>query len=202
MKVKTLINEDFSNACQALSQKISANFQPDIIIGILTGGGYVGKMIHKCLTKDKPIYYTEVKIQREETLKKEKGILKLILKYLPTFLLNWLRIIESIVLENKSKRNNPKRIGKVILPPDIDSFLRQGNKKVLLVDDAIDSGATLNLIRNFFFEHYPTSDIKIAVITVTTKTPIINADYYIYNNRTLIRFPWSNDIKKKKCKKD
>ena len=96
MKVKTLINEEFSNTCLELSKKISSDFQPDLIIGILTGGGYVGRKIHEYLTQNQKIYYTEIKIQREGTSKKEKGFLKLILKYSPTFLLNWMRIIESI----------------------------------------------------------------------------------------------------------
>lgn len=201
MKVKTLINEEFSNTCLELSKKISSDFQPDLIIGILTGGGYVGRKIHEHLTQNQKICYTEIKIQREGTSKKGKGFLKLILKYSPTFLLNWMRIIESIMLEKKSKKNNPKREGKIILPPTIDSFLKQGNKNILLVDDAIDSGATLNLIKEHIYKNYQNSNIKIAVITITTKNPIISADYYIYNNRTLIRFPWSNDIKKKNAKR-
>lgn len=198
MKVTTLINEDFLNTCLELSKKISSDFQPDLIIGVLTGGGYVGKEIYNYLKsiQNQKICYIEIKVQRKGTSKKGKGFFKLILKYSPIFLLNWMRIIESIILERKSKKKNPKREGKIILPSTIDSFLRQGNRNILLVDDAIDSGATLNLIKEHIHKNYPNSNIKIAVITVTTKTPIINADYYIYNNRTLIRFPWSNDIKK------
>ena len=110
------------------------------------------------------------------------------------------RFIETVA-ELRSKKNNPKREGKIILPPQIDSFLKQGHKNILLVDDAIDSGATLNLIKEHIHKNYQNSNIKIAVITITTKEPIISADYYIYNNRTLIRFPWSNDIKKKNAKR-
>ena len=46
--------------------------------------------------------------------------------------------------------------------------------------------------------HYNNISIKIAVITVTTPHPIIDADFYLYHNRVLVRFPWSNDVKKKK----
>lgn len=45
--------------------------------------------------------------------------------------------------------------------------------------------------------HYNNISIKIAVITVTTPHPIIDADFYLYHNRVLVRFPWSNDVKRK-----
>ena len=82
------------------------------------------------------------------------------------------------------------------MPKDIISILSERKRKVLLVDDAIDSGATLLLIKQYLLNEFPDIDVKIAVITVTTRHPLVMADYYRYNNRTLIRFPWSNDIKR------
>ena len=32
-----------------------------------------------------------------------------------------------------------------------------------------------------------------AVVTVTSVKPLIMPDYFLYNNRTLVRFPWSID---------
>ena len=106
-------------------------------------------------------------------------------------------MVEMVYEDLKAKKFNPKREGKVELPADIDILLRQGEKNVLLVDDAIDTGATLKLIKDTLAERYPLAVIKIAVITVTSNHPLIDADYYLFHDRTLVRFPWSNDVKKK-----
>lgn len=194
MKVKTLYTEEFNKECTALGHEIFAQFHPDVIIGVLTGGGFVGRQVAK-VSPTKPIY-TEIKIQRGGTSKKEKGLLHKILQCLPYSVLNVLRMLESVLLEYKSKKNNPKREGTICLPKDIISILSERKRKVLLVDDAIDSGATLLLIKQYLLNEFPNIDVKIAVITVTTRHPLVMADYYRYNNRTLIRFPWSNDIKR------
>ena len=196
MKVKTLYTEDFNKECLLLGHDIFADYDPDVIIGVLNGGGYVGRQIVQVSPKETT--YVEVKIQRDGTTKKEKGLIHRILQSLPYGILNILRILESIVLEYKSKKNNTKRKGTIKLPDNVVSFLSDGeNKKVLLVDDAIDSGATLLLIKQYLMSKFENIDVKIAVITITTKQPLVVADYYRYYNRTLIRFPWSNDIKKR-----
>lgn len=196
MKVKTLYTEDFNKECLLLGHDIYADYDPDVIIGVLNGGGYVGRQIVQVSPKETT--YVEVKIQRDGTTKKEKGLIHRILQSLPYGVLNILRILESIVLEYKSKKNNTKRKGTIKLPDNVVSFLSDGeNKKVLLVDDAIDSGATLLLIKQYLMSKFENIDVKIAVITITTKQPLVVADYYRYYNRTLIRFPWSNDIKKR-----
>ena len=196
MKVKTLYTEDFNKECLLLGHDIFADYDPDVIIGVLNGGGYVGRQIVQVSPKETT--YVEVKIQRDGTTKKEKGLIHRTLQSLPYGVLNILRILESIVLEYKSKKNNTKRKGTIKLPDNVVSFLSDGeNKKVLLVDDAIDSGATLLLIKQYLMSKFENIDVKIAVITITTKQPLVVADYYRYYNRTLIRFPWSNDIKKR-----
>lgn len=198
MKVITLLGSDFSESCLLLSQKIDKEYNPDLVIGVLTGGGYVGREIFKTLSGMPGRKYAEIKIQRPDTKQKENGLLKLVLKYSPTFLLNWLRMLESVVLEKKARKHNPKRSGTIAIPNDIDSFLKENPKNILLVDDAIDSGATLNLLKEYLESHYDNVAIKIAVITVTTPHPIIDADFCLYHDRVLVRFPWSNDVKKKR----
>lgn len=198
MKVITLLGSDFSESCLLLSQKVNETYSPDLVIGVLTGGGYVGQELVKTLPESSDRKYIEIKIQRSGTKKKEKGFLKLVLRYAPTFLLNWMRMLESVILERKAQKNNPKRTGTIIIPKDIDGFLKENPKKILLVDDAIDSGATLNLLKEYLESHYKNAAVKIAVITVTTPHPIIDADFCLYHDRVLVRFPWSNDVKKKR----
>ena len=104
MKVKTLYTEDFNKECLLLGHDIFADYDPDVIIGVLNGGGYVGRQIVQVSPKETT--YVEVKIQRDGTTKKEKGLIHRILQSLPYGILNILRILESIVLEYKSKKNN------------------------------------------------------------------------------------------------
>ncbi|MCD7924708.1 MAG: hypothetical protein LUI85_08435 [Bacteroides sp.] len=199
MKVVSLLGSDFVESCRLLTQKISKDYNPDLVIGVLTGGGYVGKEIFHFLPHSEKQLYIETKIQRVNTKTKEKGIIKRILKYSPTFLLDWMRMLEAIVLEQKAKReNNLKREGVISFPPNVDSFLKSEFKKVLLIDDAIDSGATLHLLKGYLEDHYANVIVKVAVITVTTPNPIVNADYFLFHDRVLVRFPWSNDVKNKK----
>lgn len=195
MRVKTLLGNDFNEACKKLSDIIDNSFSPEIVVGILTGGGFVGREVSKAWSD---AIYTETKVQRKDTAKKEKGIMHVVLQSLPYFLLNWLRMAEMVCEDLKAKKLNPKREGKVELPADIDALLKHEKQNVLLVDDAIDTGATLKLIKDTLAERYPLAKIKTAVITVTSNKPLVDADFFIYHDRTLVRFPWSNDVKRKK----
>jgi hypoxanthine phosphoribosyltransferase len=193
MKVITLINKNFVSACKDLADKVNNSFfLPDVVIGIPTGGSYIGKIILKELN-NKDIFYAEIKIQRNSTKRKEIKIVRYILKRIPRFLTNWIRMLESEALLIKSKVRKSQKIEHIEFDNKTDYILKQGNKNILLVDDAIDSGTTLNIIYSYIETHYPANKIKIAVITVTNNKPLIDADYYLYHNRVLIRFPWSND---------
>lgn len=194
MRVITLLDETFSCSCKTLGDIVENDFNPDVIIGVLTGGGYVGREVTKTWPK---AVYTEIRVQRKDTIKKEKGIRHRVLQILPYFMLNWLRMAEMLYEDLKAKKSNPKREGKIELSMEIDALLREKEQNLLLVDDAIDTGATLKLIKDTLSNRYPLAKIKIAVITVTSNQPLIDADYYLYHDRTLVRFPWSNDVKNK-----
>lgn len=105
---------------------------------------------------------------------------------------------EMLYEDFKARNSNPKREGEICFSGEVVEFLNSNaNSKVLIVDDAIDTGATLKLVKDKILEKYPKTIVRIAVITVTSNRPLIDADYCIYHNRTLVRFPWSNDVKKK-----
>lgn len=195
MRVVTLLNDKFEKACQKLSVMIGDGYRPDIIVGILTGGGYVGREVSRAWPEAQ---YVEVRVQRKDTAKKEKGVRHVVLQSLPYFVLNWLRMAEMVYEDVRAKQFEPKREGKVELSDKIDAQLREKEQNILLVDDAIDTGATLKFIKDTLTEKYPLARIKIAVITVTSNHPLIDADYCLFHDRTLVRFPWSNDVKQKK----
>ena len=195
MKVIDLLKDDFDIACQDLSQQvIDSSFTPNIIIGVLTGGGVVGREVNRNLSRIYGTLYFELKIQREGSKRKGGEAFTTLLKRIPRGILNLLRIIESKYLLYKSKIVKPRRVGEIVFSNDISLQLERGGNNILLVDDAIDSGATLKLISDYINNNYNNNNIRIAVITVTNKRTMIDADFYLYNDRTLIRFPWSNDI--------
>jgi hypoxanthine phosphoribosyltransferase len=67
-------------------------------------------------------------------------------------------------------------------------------KKVLIVDDAVDSGNSLMNIINKLNESYPEIlEIKSAVITVTKRNPVLFPDFYLFKDNSILTFPWTED---------
>lgn len=99
-------------------------------------------------------------------------------------MLDRLRIAEAWWLERKG---HPASVPQVVLPPI------SGAARILVVDDAVDSGATLLGVVNAAKAAVPLADVRSAVITQTTTAPMTAPDYTLYNDKTLIRFPWSLD---------
>lgn len=68
-------------------------------------------------------------------------------------------------------------------------------KKILLVDDSVDTGNTISSIVNFLKVIFKKSTIKVAAYNVfDSSKDIVTIDYNIYNNYIIIG-PWSNDSK-------
>ncbi|MCL2597907.1 MAG: phosphoribosyltransferase, partial [Paludibacter sp.] len=97
-----------------------------------------------------------------------------------------------MLMKIRKKKEKINEIG--ILSNDLSFFENPQIKNVLLVDDAIDSGATIRDTEKFLKTKNENWHIKVAVITQTFAQPLRKADYQIYN-RVLVRFPWSNDFK-------
>lgn len=184
MKVKTLNNKEITELCRLLIEQIKiSDFKPDLILGIKTGGENIARCI-KDIYSDNSIKLDFCEIVRDSTNKK-KNFFKDHLRNLPLPVLNLMRIIEAKFFFNKKSRRGIKGL---IFPDNIGSY-----KKILLVDDAVDSGATINIIKSNLKEL--DAEIKTAVITVTRKDPVEQPDFTIFNDETLIRFPWSIDSK-------
>lgn len=195
MQVITLTPTLLAKACCQLSHRVKAEgFAPSLIIGIQHGGAEVAKLMKEDFAD---AAYCEVRLSRPDTAQKSKGWKHRLLRSMHIWLCNVLRIVESRVNEWRSKGKEPVRIGEIHLPDDVASRLKElgENATVLLVDDAIDTGATIQQARLQLLEQFPDVTIRVAVITVTIPHPIYDADYCLYHNRTLCRFPWSNDYR-------
>lgn len=186
MRVVSLNHDALAQYCERLAKEIKKEeFYPDIIIGVKSGGAELAKLFHK--------HFNDSKCQlgfchplRKVTDKKKKKLAHHI-KRLPVPFLNLLRIMEAKIMFKKKSR---KDFIDLKLPDNINSY-----NKILVVDDAVDSGATLKYVLNGIKTANPTAITRFAAITVTSRHPASMPDYYIFNNETLVRFPWSIDAK-------
>ena len=74
--------------------------------------------------------------------------------------------------------------------PDLSNF-----KKVVLIDDIIDSGETMVEIKKILTQKYPECEFKIATIFYKT-TALIKADFTVQEAKNWIEFFWEVDLKK------
>ena len=204
MPVVTLTPTLLAEACHQLSRRVKAGgCSPSVIIGIQHGGAEVAR---RMLTDFPEAAYCEVRLSRPDTRQKSQGLTHRLLQHLPLWLCDTLRIVESRINEWRSKGEEPVRLGEIRLPDDIASTLSnpsnfsnpqtpQTSPSLLLIDDAIDTGATIQQARLQLLEQFPGIILRVAVITVTTPHPLCDADFCLYHNRTLCRFPWSNDYR-------
>ena len=195
MTVVTLNPILLAKACSQLSLRVKAeSIDPSLIIGIREGGAEVARLMRNDFPE---AAYCEVRLSRPSSQQKSQGLTQRLLRSMPVWLCNVLRIVESRVNEWRSKGKEPVRIGEIHLPDDVASLLKDLGEKatVLLVDDAIDTGATIRQARLQLLEQFPGITLRVAVITVTIPHPICDADFCLYHNRTLCRFPWSNDYR-------
>lgn len=198
MQVITLNQEALETATSRLAEMIVAECSGkryDAIIGIRRGGAYVCDAFCRAFPEDLYRERHDVTLQRPGTHRKG-GLTGKILRRLPVKILDLLRIAESRLLSLLHRHKGTKA------PPqtDIDTELAAiitgtENPRILLIDDAIDSGQTLSAVISSLKNINPTAMVEAAVITETTDSPLVRANYTIYRNRTLIRFPWSNDFK-------
>lgn len=189
MKVVTLSERGFRDACLKLAESCrDGGVVPDCVIGIRTGGWIVAQEMAPYFPD---AIFLDVCLQRPTTGHKT-GVVKSMVRCLPRFLQNWLRILEARLL---SAFDDGKISPDVFeLPEEVATQLaKECPKTVLIIDDAVDSGKTMWRVAEGVRHVFPSAKVKTAVITVTTKKPLIVPDFSLYNNRTLIRFPWAID---------
>lgn len=197
MKVVTLKQNDFEQACFRLAKEVAIEYSPDVIVGILTGGGYLGRIIHDVLNVDGTVSYVEVEAHRPGHKARGNGVVKSVFAMLPRCILDLARMAESRILEWRNRSREPEsRTVTVDVPAPVREKLAGGGCRILVVDDAIDSGVTMASVVECILKQYPGNEMKTAVITVTTASPVVEADYSLYRDRVLVRFPWSNDMKR------
>ena len=196
MRVVTLTPEKLIEKSKDLAKYIiESRWSPDLVIGIKTGGLYVAEILLEELhVNGIESEYQVISLSRPSTHRKKAFKVDKFLKKLPYFVLDILRNLEVYIIEqNKDNMYDPKKEKDI---PQSENLLQQIkiSKKILLVDDAIDTGSTVLAIKNYIYNINPATEVKIAVLTTTHKNPYIKADFSLYN-RVLLRCPWAEDYK-------
>ena len=124
------------------------------------------------------------------------GPIKKLIAALPRPVVDRLRVIEHKILTKKQPARAPADNysfdqRELAL---LDDWLREAgpNPRIVVVDDAVDTGATLARVLDAVAHRAPDAEIRSAVITVTTERPWATPRYTLYR-RQLCRFPWSLD---------
>jgi len=196
MKTVITANEArLKSLCMELGRKVViSNLKPDIIIGIKSGGAVVSNYICQ-LPEFIECVHEVVKLQRASTLRKEKMNIKKFISKMPYVVTNFLRLIESGILEYKHNRmNDADSDVRIEISPEILRKIKMASH-LLIIDDAVDSGRTMKTIKDYIQSLNRNLNIKTAALTVTFQKPLIIPDFYLFKN-TLIRFPWSFDYAK------
>lgn len=170
----------------------------DAVVGVRRGGAVVCDALCRYLPENYYVVRSDVSLQRPST-KRKGGKVNKVLKMLPLPILDFLRMAESMLLSlhKKLSSSRSKTASQVLLSDELKDVIN-GKKcpTILIIDDAIDSGDTLQAIMRAVKIENPNAEIVTAVITTTTSNPVVRPDFSLYRNHTLIRFPWSNDYRK------
>lgn len=173
--------EDTKEKCAKLYDDIKKEYNYDLVIFIAKGSFLIGEELAKLNNVDMlEIFAT----RRGNKLKK---YLKKSIKFIPKKVLIYFRKKE---MNNDYHEKNSDR--NIKYDKNLYSKYRK-KRRILLVDDSIDSGNTIILVKKELENYFVDSQIRIAVFNTMSKSGFI-PDYSIYKN-TMICGPWSMDSK-------
>lgn len=172
--------------CEKLCQTVRNDYDYDLVIFIAKGSYIIGKK----LAEKNHCDFIEIFSTRSGG--KLKKIIKPFLKMIPKRIAIKLREKEfnSNIHEKKSDRSisyDEKLWSKYI-----------NSKKILLVDDSVDTGYSVLYSLTAIKEYFKDSKIRVAAINCFTKSKkIVKTDYYLLEDH-LLKGPWSSDSKDNK----
>lgn len=174
---------DLPKAVQALGEEVeAAGFRPDCVVYIETAG----RLIASEICEQFQIGGIPLRVQRRTG--RLKARVAPWLASLPGALRNRLRVWESRFALRHSQHSR-----EVIAPPAVNL----SGLNVLIVDDAVDTGSSIRLARQWVEAMGASRDqVKAAALTVTTNRGRPVVDFYLFDQ--LCRFPWSSDSRERK----
>ena len=197
LDVVTLDEPALATASRGLIEKVLASpYKPTHIVAIASGGLHVAKSMVKYVGPS--VSFFEVRVQRPSTESKRTSLAIRILPNLPYLVTDRLRLFESYLLERLQRKKSREKHRE--LPESAAAQLARipagSGARVLVVDDAVDSGSTLyGVLVGLRHVKAAGGEVRSAVLTVTHSSPLARPDYYLFE-RVIFRFPWSYDFRR------
>lgn len=183
----------FAAACASLLHQVLGRFRPTLLVGIRTGGLVVAETMQQA-APDIPLM--PLTCRRTATgWKARVKILPRVLAALPQPAVDRLRWLEHRVLSPRRRRSAGQQQTDRAEAEAIGRFLAQQPtpRRVLIVDDAVDSGVTLATVQALLRQVCPPdTEFRSSAITLTLSRPLAEPDFVLYRG-VLCRFPWSFD---------
>jgi hypoxanthine phosphoribosyltransferase len=175
--VRTIHLADIDSLVEKLVEYIDqSKFTPDQILYIETGARFLAASLHR----KRRIPTFPIVIRRAGSTTKARY--SFLLRLIPLSILDLLRRLE----RRRSSLN--QNVRHIEAAPETDFT----HKRVLILDDAADSGESLLLARRWAMERGAAEcDVRFATISVTQAKARELVSYWIYPQ--LCRFPWSSD---------
>jgi hypoxanthine phosphoribosyltransferase len=184
---------NFDHACSRLMQLVNRDERPDMLIAIPAGGMHVARAM-AAAAGDLPVI--PLTCRRPSSRRKHSPLVRKLIASLPLPLLDRLRLLEHAMLTGRATAapDEARCFDARELNALLAAITAAGTRpSLLVVDDAVDTGATLSAVLKTVARCAPAgATIRSAAITVTTSHPLVSTDYALYREQ-LCRFPWSLD---------
>ena len=162
--------------CDKLVRKINnSDFEPDLVIGVASGGAFITKYITDNLKTTPDIMYVRSKGWSGLTLGQTIQKIKL--------------IKDGDTFKNINSKSN-KEIRMLVSPPEKDYT------QILILDDTIASGKTMKLVEKWTRNKYKNSEIKLAALILPNQFCEVNynVDFYTSEGRVPIIWEWGVEV--------
>jgi uncharacterized protein len=173
---------------------VEVDYTPILVVGIRTGGLVVAQSMIRAASTPLPVL--ALTCRRELTpVKSRLKPVRTLLSALPQPAADLLRRVEHrLITAPRACLARPRQIDRAEAAAiGARVTMLPLPAKLLVIDDAVDSGATLATALQVLRDVCPqATEIRSAVITQTLDHPIVRPDYVLHRG-TLCRFPWSFD---------
>lgn len=183
MRTRVQTSAEIAAHCTEWAQEIERDFKPDLVLFIATSGFLFAKPMAKQFGCD----IVDIRVSRIGN--KIKDRLKSLIKCIPQ------KIILALVSSQLKYYFNDKKCERTVqITPRYQAAVRHLYKKILIVDDAVDTGWTMNTIKEKVKKDFPAAEIKTAAYMVSDFSgKHIKIDFWKYKNEIVLN-PTSRKI--------
>lgn len=176
-----LSRENVRNECIRFEKNIKNEYEYDLIIFVAKGAYYIGKFLSEI--DGTPLLMISATRKGSSLKKFLKPFFKLVPKKAQIFLR------EKEMNSNYHKKNNDR-----LISFDDKKWNKYKNRKnILIVDDSIDTGNSIEQVYKVVQNYYSDSNVEVAVFNCMDKSTF-KPKFTLYTN-TMINGPWSSDSK-------